>query len=212
MAEATATPKTETVLEGKVETGEKVETKVEGEVTPAAKVEVTPEPKVEAKPATEKQEKQETGTPEGAPEKYELTLPEASPFSVNDVAMFESEARTLGLTNEAAQTLVDARVATVKAAGAKFYAELEADPEVGGDKLDESITLAKKAKDYLFPPDSEDGQMIESLFRSTGIGNHKTLVRGLSRLGRLLSEDTVASRVAGGGAEKTAAFALYGKD
>ena len=146
-----------------------------------------------------------------APEKYNLTLPENTPFDDADLDVFASEAKQLGLDNEKAQAMVDARVKFVQDNAARYLDELKADPEIGGAKLDGTIKLALRGREVLFPAGTPEAELVNGWFERTGLGNHKALVRAFARLGRMVAEDKIDGAGKGGGrAEKTAADVLYG--
>lgn len=149
------------------------------------------------------------------PDKYTLTLPEGSPFDESDLVGFADEAKALGLTQDAAQKLVDTRIEQVNVAASKYLSELTADPEMGGANLEKTVELAKAGRDVLFPPDSEEAALINDWFERTGLGNHKLLVRAFARLGRRMAEDPgVTGGGKGGDIDDglTPAQRRYGKD
>lgn len=178
---------------------------VEGEVKPEAKKEETP-----AGSGGDGKGGDGTTVVETAPEKYDLTLPEGSPFADSDLVGFAAEAKAMGLTNKAAQAMVNARAEQIAQAADRYLTELKADPELGGDKLDATVATAAKGRDVLFPPGSEEAALINDWFERTGLGNHKLLVKAFHRLGRMVAEDKVVTPRATGRVETDAIEKFYG--
>ena len=145
-----------------------------------------------------------------APEKYSLTLPDGSPLDDVDLAQFEAEAKALGLSQDAAQLLVTTLDEVVRATAARYLDELKADKEIGGAKFDETKTLALRGRDVLFPPGSEEADVVSGWFERTGLGNHKVLVRAFARLGRMVAEDNgVIAKGSESGEKKSTAQKMY---
>lgn len=143
--------------------------------------------------------------PEGAPEKYELALPEGFKLDETTFAKFEPLARKYNLTNEDASAFaalhaevisnVMKEIGEARASEVKGWAEATRnDPDIGGKNLDKSIELGEKAlRKY----------GTESLFadlKSTGLANHPEFIRFCAKLGAAMSEDT---HVQGGAANQT---------
>lgn len=157
--------------------------------------------------------------PAGAPEKYEFKAPEgASAFDDTVLATYSDAARELNLTQEGAQALL-AKVGPVIQAQqmaklTEFYADIggmpdtwadqmKADKELGGDKLDANLAIAKKAMDL-------GGPAFVTMLNKTGLGNHPELIRTFHRIGKSLSEDKFVPNGGGAGTQLTAAQKLYG--
>lgn len=148
--------------------------------------------------------------PAGPPAAYVLTLPEGGPFGDGDRAQFEAEAKLLELTQDQAQRLVDQRAAMVATATATLLDDLKADPELGGVNFDATDTAAKKGRDMMFPPGTPGAELLGRLLTTTGLANHKELVRGFARIGRLMAEDRGPGSVRRSGpSNETLAKRLY---
>lgn len=136
-----------------------------------------------------------------APEAYEITAPEGVTLDTEALGIFEPIFREMTLTNAGAQKLVDAApafvdrirgqvaqgvVADVVAARKAWSDEARADPEIGGAKFDESVSLAAKAFDRLgFAPDGK----FRSFLKESGLGNHPEMIRAMVKMGRAIGED-----------------------
>ena len=137
---------------------------------------------------------------EGAPENYEdFDVPEGVSLDAKDIEAFSGVARELNLTQEQAQKLVtyeadrakkaqDAHVSQVEALFTGFLDKTKSDPEIGGDKLQESVARAKHAM-QTFGNDE-----FTRLMNDHPIGNHPEMIRFLTKVDVALRED-----VPGGG-------------
>ncbi len=173
----------------------------------------TPEPAVEpAKPVV--------------PEKYELQLPKDSHLPVAAIEKTAAIARVLGLSNEAAQQVIDSFHATLsesveaerkawepgkgsewKRQQAEWTDAALKDAEIGGtpDKLKVS---AEKANQVLRKFGS---QGVTDYLNATGIGSHPEFLKMLAKIGRAMSESTlVIGSNSSPPVQKTHAERLYG--
>lgn len=129
----------------------------------------------------------------GAPEKYEFVAPEGLKFDEAVVGAFSEVAKELNLPQDAAQKVLDkmapvmaARQAEqLDAARTEWAGSSKADKEFGGDKLEENLGIAKKARDAFATPE------LRTLLDETGLGNHPEVIRFFYRAGKAISEDKV---------------------
>jgi len=133
----------------------------------------------------------------GAPEKYELKAGDiALPAEV--LAKYEPLFREAGLTNEAAQKLVDMRIAEVNAQESTAVEKLvaqhtewldatKADGEIGGANLDTSVKHAQSAIARFGSPE------LKSFLDLSGAGSHPELVRAFARIGKAMAEDVIVT-------------------
>jgi|TARA_B110000211_G_C14016619_1_gene525681 hypothetical protein len=128
-----------------------------------------------------------------APETYEVfELPENFDMNEETLGEYHTFAKENNLTQEQAQRGVD-MVAQMKQAEMNQWVEQQkswvddakSDTEFGGDKFDQSISVAVKARDSFGTP--EFNEMLDS----SGLGNHPEMIRFLSRVGKQISEDGV---------------------
>jgi hypothetical protein len=142
------------------------------------------------------------GQPQGAPEKYEFTMPEGVQMDESGVKAFSEFAKDSNLSQDAAQALLSKmapamaqrQADAVEAARTEWANLSTADKEIGGDKLTENLAVAKKALDKFGTPE------LSKLLNESGLGNHPEIIRVLYRAGKAISEDTF---VGGGGQGKT---------
>ena len=157
----------------------------------------TPDP--DGKPADGEKPKEDEGKApkEGAPESYaDFTLPEKTPVTKEQVESLKAVAKELNLTQEQAQSLVDAQVKNaqeyVDAQNSalsqlrKDWVEgVKSDSEIGGAKYQENVAVAVKALNRF----GTDG--LRELLNLSGFGDHPEMIRLLYKVGKAISEDTL---------------------
>jgi hypothetical protein len=134
-----------------------------------------------------------------APDTYaDFAMPEGMPV---DTAVLESATplfKELGLSQEQAQKLVDFQAAQVQAGS---QAQVDAfnqltedwrtqsmnDPEFGGDKFDENVSIARSAIESFGTPE------LKQLLEDHGVGNHPEIIRFMINVGKLTQEDNPGS-------------------
>jgi hypothetical protein len=139
------------------------------------------------------------------PEKYEFTPPEGFDLSEevqSKLDAFGETAREMGLSQDQYQALVEydierGRVAQEALSGQyeeriNGWAEIvRADPELGGDKLQQNLAVAKQAIEAFGSP--ELSKLIsapsEKNPEGLGLGNHPEFIRFMYRVGRSIGED-----------------------
>ena len=129
--------------------------------------------------------------PAGAPEVYEdFTLPEGVTMDASLLEKAVPVFKELGLTQDQAQKLVslEAEQRTAQAQQfveqiASWEASIKADKEIGGDKFEENLGVAKVALDKFGTPELKD------FMEGTGAGSHPEIVRLLVRVGQAIKED-----------------------
>lgn len=172
---------------------------------------------------TEGETKAKAEEAKAAPAEYaDFKLPDG--VTPNAELLTEAKAvfKELGLTQEAAQKLIDFQVAKELAAMEKganafqgridSWAEaVKSDKELGGDAMPERLSVAKKALDAFASP-----ELTKLLNRPTpenpdglGLGDNPEMIRLFYRVGKALSEDKLVTSKAAAGGEKTAAEILY---
>jgi len=164
----------------------------------------------------------------GAPEKYELTVPEALAtagvtFDQEAFDAVEPILRELNLSNDAAQALTNAYAEKVlplleKRAGERWdtqgadmrkgwETEARGDPEIGGAKFDETKALAKQT--FVRFGVKADGPFLK-LLEESGLGSHPDMLRFVANVGRLTGEASV-DQGSGGAQPPRLADRIYGK-
>lgn len=134
-----------------------------------------------------------------APDSYTLTASDEAKAALGDAMTFLTEdvtaiAKANGWTAEEAQTEFDNRLELaadrLEAQRSAWRKQVEADPDYGGDHLEETTKLARKAVDALRPKGHPRRAAFLQLLNGGGIGNHIEVVSALADLGRLMGEDT----------------------
>lgn len=159
---------------------------------------------------TETQEKK----PEAVPEKYDLKLPKDSPLSADEVQKTADLAKALGLSQDKAQALLEARNqehSNIIEGQREFMRQqtqawgeaVTKDPEIAGKdgaEYQANIAYAKQVIGKFASPN-----MIKAL-NETGLGNHPELVRMMVRVGKAMRESSFHTGAATKGSENADPF------
>jgi hypothetical protein len=143
--------------------------------TPAPTTGSAPQPETPAEPAV--------------PERYELRLPEGTALDQSDLDAIAAEAKTHQWTNEQAQAVLDETHSRLAKQAAAFRAELAADPEVGGARLEHAQLMAQRFLDRFLPATEPKGAELRRDMNKSGHGNKAYLVTLFARAGQAMSED-----------------------
>ena len=187
MAEATEAATTQTEAQPSPEATVTTETNLLGDPVKTETTDTDPAktPAAETKPA-------EPAKQEGAPEKYEFKAPEGKEYDSGLLDAFSIAAKDSNLSQDAAQKLLDTmspkiaerQLEQVVAIRKGWVEETRADKELGGVHLETTLATAKKAYDKFASPE------LKALLDSTGLGNHREVVRMFNDVGKAFSEDT----------------------
>ena len=155
--------------------------------------------------------------PAGAPEVYEdFKVPEGKTLQPDFLDDLKAAAKELNLSQDAAQKLVDLALArgdkgqaqadAMKAkAIADWEAQVKADQEIGGDKLDVNLGVAKTALKEFGTPE------LKHLLDETGLGSHPEVIKFFVKAGKAISQDNVVTgKAPAPGGRRDLAQALYG--
>lgn len=193
-SQATAPTEKETGTE-KTETSPAPETKAAQTVNP---LEIKPE--AEDAQKTEGQEGQKQNAKEdAAPESYaDFKAPEGVELNSAVVDSFKGIAKKLNLSQEKAQSVIDAitpvmvtqQVEFINKVSGQWLEKAKKDPEIGGSNYDASIQRAIKVRDRFGKgADGNYDADIAELF-SLPVGSHPGFIKFLARVGAAISEDT----------------------
>jgi hypothetical protein len=133
--------------------------------------------------------------------KYDLKLPKGSRLSESVVEEVTAFAKDRGLSNDQAQAMLDrqhnALEATDKAnrpGGAEWKKRvdtweglIQADPELGGEKMKENAEVAARVVKRF------GSESLQRDLQETGFGSHPELVRLLTRIGRAMGESKLVT-------------------
>lgn len=153
----------------------------------------------------------------GAPEKYELKLPEDSKLDESEVQKTADYAKSQGFTQEQAQKHLESRSEAVSAHMTKlvnvfekesndWIGKVKTDKEIGGDKFNESMETVKRYIDKYGSPEFK--QFVEQVPHR----NHPEFVRFFVKAAQdsKIMEDKLIMTGDQGPSKKSAAQALYG--
>lgn len=154
----------------------------------------TPELKTAAEAAL-KQAKESQPAAKPVPEKYEFKLPEGSKLDAKHQEALTAFAKARGLSQEDAQALLERDNLALKAQVEKVDADYkgfvdglrkqsEADPEIGGPRLNESVEKAGRVLGR-FDPAGKVKQVLDE----SGYGNHPEVIRFLNKIFASMKED-----------------------
>jgi hypothetical protein len=137
--------------------------------------------------------------PPGEPKPaLELKLPEGVEIDKAQLAAFTDTAVQAGLNSEQASAIaawdIERQKASVaeaekawKAQDEQWVKELQADKDIGGEKLKASVVAAKKAvRAY-------GGEDLANYLRAEGLGNNPVLVKAFAKIGLAMAEDTTGA-------------------
>lgn len=139
--------------------------------------------------ATAEQKRQEQPK---APESYEFKPVEGADVAPEVLESFTGLAKELGLSQEAAQKVLDKMAPAIQSHQAERIAAITTgwgeqsskDQEFGGQALQENLAVAKKALDTFGTPE------LTKLLNESGLGNHPEVIRVFYRAGKALGEDS----------------------
>lgn len=130
----------------------------------------------------------DTGTK--APESYDLQMPEGVQLDTAAAEEFKGIAKEYGLSQEQAQKVADIGAKMVQRQTEAHQAQVQSwvdavktDKEIGGDKLNENLAVARKTIDTFGSPE------LKQMLNVTGIGNHPEIVKMAYKIGKAISDD-----------------------
>lgn len=155
------------------------------------------------------QDKQKTDAESEVPEKYDFKPPEGMEFDEETINLYAEAAKEAGLSQEKADIilgkiaphLAQQQIKAVEKASAEWEAASRADPEFGGDKLNENLSIAAKAIEQFATPE------LKTLLNESRLGNNPEVIRLFYRVGKAISEDGFVS--ATGSPQTSDARALF---
>lgn len=182
------------------------------DATQAAQQQQAPEGQTTEAKAEGTKTEGEQAKPEGAPEKYEFKAPEGREFDPAVLTPFSEVAKELNLSQGAAQKILDKvapviesrQIEQIQALRADWVKQSSSDKEFGGEKFDENLGIAKKARDAFGTPE------LRTLLNDSGLGDHPEVIRWMYRVGKAISEDRfVAGGNTGASHPQTIAQRMY---
>ncbi len=124
---------------------------------------------------------------------YELKIPAGMTLNEAQQALFEEQARELGLSNVSAQKLLEishrnthAHKQAYAAQVARWAEEVRQDTELGGPAMENTLAYAKAGLTRFDPE-----RKVFQLLQETGYANHPQVIRFLAAIGKAHAEDAV---------------------
>ncbi len=155
-------------------------------------------------------------TDDTKPVEYKLALPKDSLLDPSKVDEIVAYAKEQGLSNEAAQEILnnhsesvtaykDSQDNEAKGIVASWLSDAENDKEIGGAEFKKNGELAKRVVDRFATPE------FKSIMndKTYPFGNHPEVIRIFSRIGKLMGEDMLTTGNAAGEGEKDMAEVFY---
>lgn len=184
---------------------------------PPVAPEPPPAPVTDTKPPTEPDKSAAPAAPKPVPTENDLKIPENSPLGTEDLASIKKDYVDGKITKDQAEGAIQSRTEgalALKATQDKAFEQTKAawkdavakDPELGGDKLPETIALSSRAFKAVASPE------LQRITESTGLGNHPEFVRMMAKIGRIIGEDRlIRGDVGAAPAPRAPEEVLYGK-
>lgn len=124
------------------------------------------------------------------PEAYDLQMPDGVELDKAAADEFTTIAKELKLDQAAAQKLADIaakqaqrQVEAHTKLVESWVEQVKADKDIGGDKLDENLGIARKALETFGTPELRD------VLNASGLGNHPEVIKAFVKAGKAISED-----------------------
>lgn len=124
------------------------------------------------------------------PESYELQMPEGIELDKASAEEFTAIAKELKLDQATAQKLADVaakqaqrQVEAHTKLVESWVEQVKSDKDIGGDKLEENLGIARKALETFGTPELRD------VLNASGLGNHPEVIRAFLKAGKAISED-----------------------
>ena len=121
---------------------------------------------------------------------YNFTLPDGFTADEELTGELKALAKENGFSPEVAQKVADLGVKMQQKQTEAWSAQVDqwaeqvkADKELGGEKFEQNIALAKQALEKF------GGQELKDLLQSTGFGNHPAIVKAFYNIGKSVSND-----------------------
>ena len=125
-----------------------------------------------------------------APESYEFQMPDGVELDTAAADEFKGIAKEYGLTQEQAQKVADIGAKMVQRQAEAHMSQVQAwvdavktDKEIGGEKLNENLAVARKTIDTFGSPE------LKEVLNVTGLGNHPEIVKLAYKIGKAISDD-----------------------
>ncbi len=164
----------------------------EAVTTQAADAQATTSPATTDTQADDSTSKDPAAETQPTEAEYNFTLPEGFTADEELTGELKTLAKENGFSPEVAQKIADLGVKMQQKQAEAWQTQVDqwaeqvkADKELGGEKFNENISLAKQALDKF------GGQELKDLLQSTGFGNHPAIVKAFYNIGKSVSNDSL---------------------
>jgi len=158
-------------------------------------------------PAPKPGESTPPAAPAQAPEKYDLKVPDGSLLAPARLEKIAAYAKAQGLSQEAAQALVEreheavaehaaAQEQQLKDASKAWADAAVKDPEIGGEGLAKNLELSKRVYERF------GSKALMDMLEQSGLANHPEVVRLGVKLGKAMGDDAIVNPGAAKPAER----------
>jgi hypothetical protein len=152
-------------------------------------------PKGDTNSTSDQQKGDSTAKAQADAAPYEVKTPEGVDFDADVLKSYTDIANKLKLPQEAAQKMLEQIAPRMKERAEQQMKEVQdqwldaskSDKEFGGDKLNENLSVAKKALDQFGTP------ALRALLDESGLGNHPEIIRAFFKAGKAISEDSIVT-------------------
>lgn len=124
------------------------------------------------------------------PEDYTFTMPDGVELDSAAADEFKAIAKELKLDQASAQKVADVGAKMAQRQVEQhtklvetWVEQVKVDKEIGGDKLQENLAVAKRALETFGTPELRD------VLNMSGLGNHPEVIRAFYKAGKAISED-----------------------
>lgn len=149
------------------------------------------------------------------PESYDLKLPKDSLIDESRIKEVADFAKSHKLTNDEAQAIlerenafkaaiIDGQQEELAATREKWIEDAKADSEIGGEKFDENIELAKRVVGKYGTP------TLKKYLNETGLGDNPEVIRFMARIGKASKDDEFIHAGAAPAAGRSMEDVFYG--
>jgi len=141
--------------------------------------------------STEESTEETTEEKTGAPDEYKFEAPEGVEYDADVITKFSEAVKVLDLNQEQATGLLEklapaiakSQQDQVAKAQADWVDQAKNDSEIGGEKFEENLSIAKKGMEAI------GNEKLTSLLNESGLGNHPEVIRMFHKIGGMVGED-----------------------
>lgn len=176
----------------------------------------TPEAKAETE-GTGQEEKVDEKSPEVVEDDFKLEVTAESGLKAEDAESVKKFAKENNLTKDAAQKILNDKAQAIvdfkksqqddfNKKKVEWLEHAKADKEIGGEQLNQSVTMANRFLDEYAPKE------LRQVLDDTGLGNHPLLIKTFARAQKKMSNDSLVQAPKSQAAKTVADWDLFYPD